>query len=500
MMNQRALLQQGHIIGRRYLIQHVIGTGGMSHVYLADDLKLSGKQWAVKECFSLSQRYTNIEDEANLLITLSHPRLPRIVDFFPPDGKGNAYLVMDYIHGVTLEKYYNSHSRKVKMEFILQLADQVLDVLEYLHKHEPPIVFRDLKPSNIMLTSQLEIRLIDFGIARNYKQEQDQDTVKLGTVGFAAPEQYGTGQSDARSDLYGLGALLLYLVTEGTRSEWTDGIERYIRSDFPSEKILVLRTLLQVAPEDRYQSVSEVRKALLSHSGTPVQSNFNPSRELDSKHMRTNVVAVMGVSQGAGTTHTAISIVHYLARIFNKVAIVEMNKESSTFSRIQQIVEGKIEFENNNEHCFSVEGVDYYRQSTSVNIIELLGGSYNYVVLDMGSYRENDELEEFLRSDIPILVGWGSEWRLQDMGEAISSLSRHYQNKWIYCMPLAPQDAVKRLRKQISSMKVYSLPLHVDPFDKSEEMEKVLSQILQDYVPSLERRKRFRFGVGLRSR
>ncbi|WP_438350949.1 protein kinase domain-containing protein [Paenibacillus sp. FA6] len=495
MMNERSVLRQGHIIGGRYLIQQIIGSGGMSHVYLADDLKLSGKQWAVKECFSSPQQYSNIGDEAELLTTLGHPRLPRIVDFFAPNEQGNAYLVMDYIHGVTLEKYFSSHNRKLKSDFILQLADQALDVLEYLHNHQPPIVFRDLKPSNIMLTSQLELRLIDFGIARNYKQEQDQDTVKLGTVGFAAPEQYGSGQSDARSDLYGLGALLLYLATEGVRSEWTDGVESCIRSDFPREKIPVLRKLLQTYPEDRYPSVSEVRKALMVQDPSRNEEQRHKSQVMGSEHMGTYVIAVMGASSGAGTTHTAISIVHYLARNFNKVAIVELNRYASTFGRIQQIVEGKIHFENKKEHRFSVEGVDYYRQSTSINIIELLGGNYNYIILDLGSFQENDGLEEFLRADIPILVGWGSEWRMQDMEVAISSLRRHQQNKWIYCMPLASLDAVKRLRKQMGSMKVYSLPLHIDPFDVHDEMDEMLSQILHGYVPKLKKHKRFRFGV-----
>lgn len=491
MMNQRFILLKGHIIGGRYLIQHVIGSGGMSHVYLADDLKLPGKQWAVKQCFPSSQQFTNIEDEAELLITLSHPRLPRIVDFFPPDALGNAYLVMDYIQGVTLEKYLSSRNGKVKSEFIIQIALQVLDVLEYLHKHDPPIVFRDLKPSNIMLTSQLELRLIDFGIARNYKQEQAQDTVKLGTVGFAAPEQYGCGQSDARSDLYGLGALLLYLVTEGKVSEWLEGVESTVRSDFPKEMIPIIRKLLRHSPEDRYQSANEVKGVWMSH-----QVHNHPSQAKGSGHIGTRVVAVLGATVGVGTTHAAIGIAHYLARCLSKVAIVEMNMEASAFSRIQQIAEGKSGCVQEHKPRFSVEGVDYYRKMARANLIEILGGGYNFVVMDLGSYGENNQLEEFLRADIPILVGGGSEWRMQDLTDVISSLSRYPQNKWVYCLPLAASDAVQRLRKQINTTKVYSLPLHLDPFDRCEEMDRVMSQIFQGIVPDDVKRRRFRFGLG----
>lgn len=491
-MNQRSFLQKGHIIGGRYMIHHVIGSGGMSHVYLADDLKLLGKQWAVKECFSFPEQLINIEDEAELLITLSHPRLPRIVDFFPPYGGEHAYLVMDYIQGVTLEKYFSSLNRKVSSDFIVTLTEQVLDVLDYLHKHDPPIVFRDLKPSNIMLTSQLEVRLIDFGIARNYNQEKDQDTVKLGTVGFAAPEQYGSGQSDARTDLYGLGAILLFLVTGGMASEWTDGIESKVRNDFPKEWIPVICKCLQQSPDERYQSAHEVGKALLHNSQLVSQS----SQTRGTEQIGTRVVAVMGVSSGSGTTHTAICIAHYLARVFNKVAIVEMTMDAASFARIQQVVEGKRSLTKQQERRFTVEDVDYYRQTPRANMIALLGGSYNFVVMDLGSYHENDRLEEFLRADLPILVGWGSEWRMQDMSDVINSLSRYPQNKWIYCLPLAPLDAVQRLRKQLNSTKVYSLPVHLDPFDRSDQTDKVMDQLFQGIVPGLVKRRRFRFGLG----
>ncbi|MHA0855278.1 serine/threonine protein kinase [Paenibacillus sp. CMAA1364] len=492
MLKEPSLLRQGHIIGDRYLINRIIGSGGTSHVYLADDLKLPGKQWAVKECFiSSPQLEYQIGEEAKLLTTLNHPRLPRIVDFFPSYEHGSTYLVMDHIDGMTLEKYFISHDRILKRSLILQLTDQILDVLEYLHTHQPVIVFRDLKPSNIMLTPELELCLIDFGIARNYKREQDQDTVKLGTVGFAAPEQYGGGQSDERSDLYGLGALLLYLVTEGARSEWSDGVESYIRSDYSKEDIAVIRKLLQLSPIQRYQSVNEVREALKSQDKLVGHRDKINNSIHDNKNLGTDVIAVMGASRGAGTTHTAICIAHYLARKHNKVAIVELNTQVSSFVRIQEIVDGHIPFQNQRKQCFLVEDVDYYRQCTSSKFVELLDGKYSYVVLDMGWFQDVQAMEEFLRADIPILVGWGSEWRYQDMEKALVHLKQYIQKKWIYCMPLAAMDAVKRLRKHVGTMKAYSLPLHVDPFDMNEEMDHMLTDMLYKYIPNLKRRKRF---------
>nr|WP_242403737.1 serine/threonine-protein kinase [Paenibacillus pini] len=481
----------GQLLGGRYEIVRKIGEGGMSHVYLAEDQKLQGKLWAIKESVSLPQQYGSIQDEAELLITLSHPRLPRIVDFFAPDGDGYSYLVMDYIQGITLEKYFSGYRGKIPANTIMEFTEQLLDVLDYLHNHEPPVVFRDLKPSNIMLTAQLEVRLIDFGIARNYKQDQVQDTVKLGTVGFAAPEQYGSGQSDARSDLYGMGALMLYLSTGGKYSEWSGDPVPYIRQDIPKALIPIIRKLLQYAPEDRYQTAKEVRIAIQQIS----KGNISNRAARVTGAIGTQVIAVMGVSSGAGTTHTAIAIGHYLSRSFNKVAVVEMNVKSPSFSRIQQIVNGKETVSRAVERKFEVQGVDYWRQTARADVIALLAGSYNFVVIDLGSYRENDRLEEFLRADIPIIVGSGAEWRQQDVTAMSISLAKHSQHKWKYFLPLAAPDAVQRMRRQLNTSNVFSIPLQLDPFDRSEEVDRAFGYIFQGVVPTAERRKRFRFGL-----
>ncbi|WP_136605943.1 protein kinase domain-containing protein [Paenibacillus dokdonensis] len=492
-MDHPSKLLIGLTIGGRYEIVRKIGEGGMSHVYLAEDLKLPGKLWAVKESVVDPKHYSSIRDEAKLLISLSHARLPRIVDFFSPDNDGYSYLVMDYIQGITLEKYFSGYRGKIPVDSILQLADQLLEVLGYLHTHDPVIIFRDLKPSNIMLTEQLELRLIDFGIARNYKQEQTQDTVKLGTIGFAAPEQYGSGQSDARSDLYGLGALLLYLSTAGAYSEWSDRVEKYIRPDLPRRLIPVIRKLLQLAPENRYASANEVRKELASAVRQKTVPEVRRGRDIAGR-TSTQVIAVMGASGGTGTTHTAIAISHFLAQSHSKVALVEMNVRSPAFRRIQHIVNGD-HVPGGGSRKFEVQGVDYWRQTARADVITLLSGSYNYVVIDLGTYRERERLEEFLRADISVIVASGAEWRQQDVMDMVHSLSRYPQQKWMYFLPLAPTDAVQRLRRQLNTSQVFSLPLHMDPFDQSEEMDRALNRIFQGVLTGVERRRRFRFGL-----
>lgn len=486
-------LHAGHSIGGRYEIIRKIGEGGMSHVYLAEDLKLPGKLWAVKESVSDPARYSSIREEAQLLISLSHARLPRIVDFFPPDEDGYTYLVMDYIQGITLEKYFRGYRGRIPVDSILQLADQLLEVLDYLHTHDPVVVFRDLKPSNIMLTEQLELRLIDFGIARNYKQAQAQDTVKLGTVGFAAPEQYGSGQSDARSDLYGFGALMLYLTTGGAFSEWTEDAAQSIRQDLPRHLVPVIRKLLEPMPENRYASAAEVRAVIAAAVRQEMKPGPKRGRDMAGRKS-TQVIAVMGASGGTGTTHTAIAISHFLARSRSKVALVEMNMRSPAFRRIQQIVDGESSA-GPGSRKFEVEGVDYWRQTARSDVIALLSGSYDFLVIDLGAFRERDRLEEFLRADFPIIVASGAEWRQQDVLDMVHGLSRYPRQKWMYVLPLAGENAVSRLRKQLDSTQVFALPLQMDPFDQCEETDKVLSRIFHGAAAGIQRRRRFRFGL-----
>lgn len=493
-MDHPSKLLIGQTIGGRYEVIRKIGEGGMSHVYLAEDLKLPGKLWAVKESVYDPGQRLSIRDEAQLLISLSHARLPRVVDFFAPDQDGYTYLVMDYIQGITLEKYFKGYRGRIPPDTIFQLADQLLEVLDYLHTHDPVIIFRDLKPSNIMITEQLDLRLIDFGIARNFKQEKSQDTVKLGTVGFAAPEQYGTGQSDARSDLYGFGALLLYLSTAGAHSEWSEKAMRSIRTDLPRKVIPVIRKLLQFKPEDRYPSAGETRKELAAAVRQESMLDARRTRGAGGK-TGTQVIAVMGAGSGTGTTHTAIAISHFLARGHHKVALVEMNVRSPTFRRIQQIVEREGGDAGGGTRKFEVNGVDYWRQTARADVIMLLSGSYNFVVIDLGAYRERERLEEFLRADASVIVASGAEWRQQDVMDLVQGLYKYPRQKWMYFLPLAQSDAVHRLRKQLNTNQVFTLPLHMDPFDQSEDMDRALNRIFEGTLNGIQRRRKFRFGL-----
>jgi len=257
----------GTIIEGKYEVLKLIGKGGMSKVYLAMDQNLN-KQWAVKEIEKKARDKNNevvIQSamaEANMMKKLDHPSLPRIVDII--DKPDVIYVVMDYIEGEPLSNVLNKRGAQPQ-ETVIQWAKDLCKVLDYLHTQDPPIIYRDMKPANVMLQPNGNVKLIDFGIAREYKEQNLADTVSLGTKGYAAPEQFGgRGQTDARTDVYCLGVTLYHLITGQNPCEPPYEIYpiRYWNPQLSSGLESVIQKCTQLNPEDRYQSCAELLYAL----------------------------------------------------------------------------------------------------------------------------------------------------------------------------------------------------------------------------------------------
>lgn len=250
----------GTVIEGKYEILKEIGRGGMSVVYLANDTHLN-RNWAVKE---VRKRGNGKNDEivvnsllaeANMVKRLDHPALPRIVDII--DNGSTLYIVMDFIEGESLDKILNEYGAQPE-DKVIEWAMQICDVFSYLHSQKPPIIYRDMKPANLMLKPNGNISIIDFGIAREYKEQNLADTTVLGTKGYAPPEQY-SGQTDPRSDIFALGMTMHHLLTGvdprngepyAPVRQWNPELSEGIEA--------IINKCVEPAAENRYQSCTEL--------------------------------------------------------------------------------------------------------------------------------------------------------------------------------------------------------------------------------------------------
>ena len=256
------MLQIGDIIDGRYEILKEIGRGGMSVIYLAMDNRLN-KSLAIKDIRKRQESHSEIlinslVVEANMLKRLDHGSLPRIYDII--EDEGDIYVVMDYIEGESLQEKLQ-RDRIAPAESVIDWAIQLCNVLDYLHTRKPnPIIYRDMKPDNVMLTPDNKIKLIDFGIAREYKVENKTDTTNLGTKAYASPEQVSGLQTDARTDIYSLGVTLYHLVTGKNLNEPPFEI-RPIRTwdpSLPEGLEYIIEKCTQPEPDKRYQNCKEL--------------------------------------------------------------------------------------------------------------------------------------------------------------------------------------------------------------------------------------------------
>lgn len=256
-------VREGVVIDGKYELLKLIGQSAFSKIYLAMDKRLN-KAWAVKICDKKDALKSTIDamvNEANMVKHLDHPAIPTIVDIIDTDR--HLCIVEDYIEGATLENVLKEYGAQPQ-ENVIEWAKQLCDVLGYLHSQNPPHIYRDVKPANIILKPNGKIVLVDFGIMRTYKPNNLADTVALGTKGYAAPEQYGNRQTDARTDIYGLGMTLHHLLT-GVDPKTNNGQTLPICQINPNlSKGLeyIINKCIELDPDKRFQSMWELKSAL----------------------------------------------------------------------------------------------------------------------------------------------------------------------------------------------------------------------------------------------
>ena len=252
------MLEIGSVIDERYKVLNIIGRGGMSIVYLAMNEKVN-KQWAVKEVIKNDYKDFEVDKkEIEMMKKLKHRNLPSIVDVI--EKENSLLIVMDYIEGRSLDVILAEQGAQPE-KIVIDWAKQLCEALGYLHGQTPPIIYRDMKPANVMLKPDGTLMLIDFGAAREYNPQNIKDTISLGTRGYAAPEQYREdGQSDVRTDIYCLGVMLFQLLT----GENPHGLRpiRDLKQELSAGLESIVLKCTQIKKEDRYQSIPELLYAL----------------------------------------------------------------------------------------------------------------------------------------------------------------------------------------------------------------------------------------------
>lgn len=257
------MLKGGYILDGKYEVIKTLGQGGMSTVYLCKNIRL-GNLWAIKEVKKEMKGQMDFLAEPNILKNLSHHSIPRVVDIFYEED--NLYIVEDYIEGETLQDYIKKNGR-IEPERICNIAISICNIIEYLHSFNPPIIYRDLKPSNIMITSKEQTVLIDFGISRVYKQDADKDTIYMGSKGYAAPEQYGIEQTCRQTDIYGLGAVIYFMLVGKAPGSLLEPLknESY-DSEVNIELKKVVQKAMQIDIEGRYSCAEDMKLELFKCS------------------------------------------------------------------------------------------------------------------------------------------------------------------------------------------------------------------------------------------
>jgi len=268
----------GGLVQGRYQVLQLLGQGGMGAVYQVLDTRLGGKLLAMKEMSDAAlldpaekaAAIAAFRQEAELLANLDHVNIPKVSDFFTEGGK--HYIVMEYVPGETLEARLARQGTPCSEQEVRAWAWQLGEVLTYLHSQSPPVIFRDLKPGNIMLTPQGQVKLIDFGIARFFKPGKTGDTQQMGTPGYAPPEQYGQGaQTDERSDIYSLGVVLHEALTryDPATTPFKLPPVRQLNPVVSVDLEQIIAKATQPNKQQRYQSAAELLHALSKASVPP---------------------------------------------------------------------------------------------------------------------------------------------------------------------------------------------------------------------------------------
>lgn len=468
-------MEIGELIGGKYRVKEWLGQGGGGQVYLAQNLVLANV-WAVKALNRDNPLFLAEMKEAELLKRLSHPMLPRLGDMLEEDGQ--VFLVMDYIPGLNLTDWLKQKG-PVEEDVLLKWTEALLDVLAYLHDQRPEaVIYRDLKPANLIADEGGRLHLVDFGTARLLSGEESGDTLYIGTQGYAAPEQYGGGVSDERTDLYSLGMTLFHLAT-GLHPVSTDmeKAERLlIKAGISRGFARFIRRLSQKSPDKRPEN-ARAAAAVLPGAGRTGKLGKGGSRGSQMRQSRLTI-GVSGIVPGAGATVACLALARFLADKGHSPAIAELNS-SGDLKRLEEAFNGAGRLSGQWDNGFKAEGVLYYKACAS--LYEVPRKNHDILLADMGFIGEETRLKEFNSLDIKLILCPALAWRLAALGEFLDRYCRRdEEGEWFYLLSSAADKNMDNLIKKWYGLKrSLVLPFVANPHELRREEAVRLDRFLK---------------------
>lgn len=380
-----------------YRIIRKLGTGGTSTVYLVEHQLLHSLR--VMKCMKKDSSYgNNFVEESRMLSQLHHERIPIMYEWEVDDQ--NYYIIEEYFDGESLKSYILNQEH-ISEDSIVRFSLQICEVIRYLHTLENPIIYLDMKPENILVTSQ-GIKLIDFGSSR-YKNDKRERSVITGTIGYAAPEQYVDGNLDEKTDIYGIGMIMYFMATRTILSNITC-IEHIDKECTYSRRFsYVIDRCIQKDPSHRYLSVEKLMQEL-----NKLIKRYDKSKECCRSTSLS--IAVAGLQPKVGTTHIALAISKYLNHIVGPSIYIEKNKSM----HIADVINWKGDFKEQDGLYVSsyLKVLPYNMHHSEVDNEEQFYKGYIAVVKDYGILQDNS-IDQFVEADMCFLVTLSKPWEVK---------------------------------------------------------------------------------------
>lgn len=437
----------------KYQIIKVLGHGGTADVFLSLHTKLNTLR-AIKRIRKDHMLHSQLLNEAHILKNLCHSCIPIIFDF--EEDNEYSYIIEEYIEGQSL-KVLKSQFEHIPEEVIIQFAIQLCDLMQYLYSIHNPVLYLDLKPDNIIISNK-QVKLIDFGAA-SLKNETGKRKYSLGTKGFAAPELYSGHTPDERTDIYGIGSLMYFMVTgksyDVTEQKWS--IKDILRNcSTPLQGIM--KQCLQYYAMFRYSNVSVLKKKLLDLHQKNAKAKDQSRKSI--------TIAIAGTQERIGTTHLGILITTYYSKKFMKALYMEKNNSNHISTMLNRYKQSKMK-----DGVYLLHNC-YMLPNFHIDLPYQLE-AYPVKVFDYGKLHQ-DNYEDFLNADIKLLVCGGKEWELEETEKALKLV---YEKEDInYLFNFVDGSRFREILKYMGKLSCYRIPYEPDPF--TWQSTKTLSQFI----------------------